>query len=102
MITFPAEGSQQTYQVMLVDKDGPRWSQPFAEPDEPFGEPEEAEALDIDGRVVERVTIYRTVVGDHDSATLLVPPAKRAWNSLRTVDGVSLPFSAPISVDPLR
>ena len=102
MLTFPAQDSQQNYHVMLVDKDGARWSQPFDQPEEPFGEPEEAEVLDIDGRVVERVNVFRTVVGDHDSATLLVPPAKRGWNAVRTADGVSLPFSAPISVDPPR
>ena len=102
MFVIPAESSQQSYRVLLTDKDGPRWSQPFAEPDEPFGEPEEADVLDIDGRVVERVTVYRTVVGDHEGATLLIPPAKRGWNAVRTADGVSLAFSAPISVDPPR
>jgi len=102
MLAFPAEGSQQSYHVMLVDRDGARWSQPFAQPEEPFGEPEDAEVLDIDGHVLDRVTVFRTVVGDHDSATLLIPPAKRGWNAVRTADGVSLPFSAPISVAPLR
>lgn len=102
MLELPGEGSQQTFHVMLVDKDGPRWSQPFSQPDAPFGEPEQAEVLDIDGNVVEHVTVFRTVVSDHDSATLLVPPAKRGWNAVRTADGVSLPFSAPISVDPPR
>jgi hypothetical protein len=102
MLTFPAEGSQQAYRVMLLDADGPRWSQPFAEPADPFGEPEEAEALDIDGNVVERVTVYRTRLSDHEGATVLAPQPKHGWNALRTLDGVSLAFGAPISVDPPR
>jgi hypothetical protein len=54
--------------------------------------------LDIDGRVVERIVVYRTLLGDHDGATLLVPPAKRGWNAVRTADGLSLSFAAPIAV----
>jgi hypothetical protein len=87
--------------VLLVDKNGPRWSQPFARPEEPFGQPEDADVLDIDNRVVERVTVYRTVIGDNDGATLLVPPAKQGWNAVRTNDGATLSFAAPISVPPM-
>lgn len=54
--------------------------------------------LDIDGQPIERVTVYRTLVGDGDASTILVPPAKRGWNAVRTLDGAMLPFSAPIAV----
>jgi hypothetical protein len=90
--------SAAQYNVLLVDADGPRWGQPFVRPEQPFGLPEDAEALDIDGRVVERITVYRTVLGDHDGATLLVPPARRGWNAVRTADGANLSFAAPITV----
>jgi hypothetical protein len=86
------------YHVLLVDSQGPRWSRPFPRAEEPFGLPEDAEALDIDGKVVERITVYRTLIGDHDGATLLVPPAKQGWNAVRTADGATLSFAAPISV----
>jgi hypothetical protein len=86
------------FNVLLVDAQGPRWSRPFTRPEAPFGQPEDAQALDIDGRVVERITVYRTLIGDNDGATLLVPPAKQGWNAVRTADGATLPFAAPISV----
>jgi hypothetical protein len=89
------------FNVLLLDTDGPRWSRPFQRAEEPFGQPEDAEALDIDGRVVERITVYRTVIGDNNGATLLVPPAKQGWNAVRTVDGAVLSFAAPISVPPM-
>lgn len=97
-LVIGVDPSAQQFHVLLVDADGPRWGRPFLQPAEPFGQPEQAEALDIDGRVVEQITVYRTVLGDHDGATLLVPPAKRGWNAVRTADGASLSFAAPISV----
>jgi hypothetical protein len=97
MIEFPATQDIQQYSVLLVDQAGPRWSQPFLEPEAPFGDAEQADVLDIDGRPIDRVTVYRTLVGDQGS-TILVPPAKRGWNAVRTSDGAMLPFSAPISV----
>jgi hypothetical protein len=89
------------FNVLLVDADGPRWSQPFVRSEVPFGSPEDAEALDIDGQVVKRITIYRTVLGDNTGATLLVPPAERGWNAVRTADGATLSFATPIVVPKL-
>lgn len=97
-LVLSTEPSAQQFNVLLVDAKGPRWGRPFSQPADAFGQPEEAEALDIDGRVVERITVYRTLLGDHDGATLLVPPAKLGWNAVRTADGASLSFAAPISV----
>ncbi|HET8939874.1 MAG TPA: M66 family metalloprotease [Polyangiales bacterium] len=97
-LVLSSESTAQQFNVLLVDANGPRWGRPFAQPSDAFGQPEEAEALDIDGRVVERIIVYRTVLGDHDGATLLVPPAKRGWNAVRTADGASLSFAAPISI----
>jgi hypothetical protein len=99
-VTFTLFGDAelQTYQVMLVDATGPRWSQPFSRPDEPFGEPEPAEVLDKAGQTIESVTVYRTWIGDHDGSTVLVPPAKQGWYALRTLDGNVLGFDAPVSV----
>jgi hypothetical protein len=97
MIEFPATEDIQQYSVLLVDEAGPRWSQPFLEPEPPFGDAEQADVLDIDGRPIDRITVYRTAMGEQGS-TILVPPAKKGWNALRTSDGSMLPFSAPISV----
>jgi hypothetical protein len=86
------------YQVMILDADGPRWSQPFVEPAEAFGAPEDADMLDIDGEVVERVTVYRTVIGDAAASTVLVPEPQPGWNAIKLHDALPLPFSAPITV----
>jgi hypothetical protein len=87
-----------SYRVVIVEKDGARWSQPFLEPAEPFGDPESADVLDIDGQLSERVTVYRTHLGDGDASIVLVPEPKRGWNAIKLSDAVALPFSAPISV----
>ncbi|MEY4582513.1 MAG: hypothetical protein RL701_7216, partial [Pseudomonadota bacterium] len=44
-LTFYANTNEQAYRVLLVDESGPRWSQPFTEPAEPFGDAEYADAL---------------------------------------------------------
>jgi hypothetical protein len=84
--------------VLIVEQAGARWSQPFLEPAEPFGDPESAEVLDIDGQVIEHVTVYRTQIGDGDASTVLVPEPKRGWNAIKVTDALALPFAAPISV----
>ncbi|MEY4580763.1 MAG: hypothetical protein RL701_5466, partial [Pseudomonadota bacterium] len=94
--------NEQAYRVLLVDESGPRWSQPFTEPAEPFGDAEYADALDIDGQVVESIQVYRTLLGDHPGSTILVPPPKQGWNAVRTADGMALAFSAPVAVEPLH
>ena len=86
------------YQVMIVDADGPRWSQPFVEPAEPYGAPEMADVLDIDGAVVEHITVYRTAIGDATASTVLVPEPKRGWNAIKLFDALPLPFTAPVTV----
>jgi hypothetical protein len=86
------------YQVLILDADGPRWSQPFVEPAEAFGAPENADVLDIDGDVVERVTVFRTVIGDAPASTVLVPEPQPGWNAIKLHDALPLPFSAPITV----
>jgi hypothetical protein len=88
----------QRYQVMLIDGRGPRWSRPFAKPDVPFGEPEEADVLDLDGQPIERVTVYRTEVSDGAGFTVIVPEAKAGWNALRLNDGSALAFATPVKV----
>jgi hypothetical protein len=98
MLTFGPPQDQDVYQVMLVDSDGPRWSQPFREADEPFGDAEPADVLDVDGQSITPVTVCRTTVGDQDGSTVLVPPPQRGWNSVRLRDGTNLAFSAPVTV----
>jgi hypothetical protein len=97
-LTLFGDGELQAYQVMLVDESGPRWSQPFPRPDEPFGEPEPAEVLDKAGQSIANITVYRTWIGDHDGSTVLVPPVQQGWYSVRTQDGNVLAFDAPVTV----
>jgi len=96
VITDPS--AIQRYRAMIVDTDGPRWSQPFTEPGEPFGTPEDADVLDIDGDLIEQVTVYRTQIGDSIGATVLVPEPGDGWSSIKLNDALPLSFSAPITV----
>jgi hypothetical protein len=86
------------YRVLIVEKDGARWSQPFVAPAAPYGDPESADVLDIDGNVVEHVTVYRTLIGDAEASTLLVPEPKQGWNAIKVRDALPLAFSAPVTV----
>ena len=86
------------YRALIVDADGPRWSQPFIEPGEPFGIPEEADVLDLDGQPIERITVYRTEIGDSIGAMVLVPEPSNGWHSIKLNDALPLAFTAPITV----
>jgi hypothetical protein len=89
----------QAYRVLLLDADGARWSQPFPEPDAPFGKAEEADVLDLDGVPIERVTVYRTAIGDNEgSYTLLVPEPQPGWASIKINDALPLSFAAPVAI----
>jgi hypothetical protein len=86
------------YRVLLVDSEGPRWSVPFDEAVEAYGEPEQAEILDISGVTIAEVTVYRTVLSEDDAATILVPPPEPDWAAVRVAGAQELPFSAPVTV----
>jgi hypothetical protein len=98
MLTIADPSTVQRYHVLLLTATGPRWSKPFPEPDEPFGEPEQADVLDIDGQPIDRVTVYRTRLSDGFGSTVLVPEPQAGWNAVRVAEGTSLAFSAPITV----
>jgi hypothetical protein len=84
--------------VMLVDAQGSRWSLPFTEPGEAFGESELAEVLDQNGELVDYATVYRTEISDIGAATVLVPPARPGWHYIRVQGAPPLAFSEPVSV----
>jgi hypothetical protein len=84
--------------VMLVDAQGSRWSLPFTEPGEAFGESELAEVLDQNGELLDYATVYRTEISDIGAATLLVPPAQPGWHYIRVQGAPPLAFSEPVSV----
>jgi hypothetical protein len=88
----------QRYNVLLKEPEGPTWSIPFPRSAPPHGTPESADVLDIDGNLLEQVTVYRTQIGDGDAASILVPEPQPGWNAIKVHDAVPLPFSAPVTV----
>ena len=98
MFEVPNPALLQQWQVLLVDKDGPQWSNAFPEPDMPYGTAEDADVLDIDGNPIERVTVYRTQIGDSDGASILVPEPKQGWHAIKVFDAIPHAFSAPVTI----
>lgn len=88
------------YRVLLLDDAGPRWSLPFDEPIEAYGEPEMAQVLDVDGNVITEVTVYRTRLSESDGSSILVPEPEPGWNAIQVAGAAPLAFSAPITVPP--
>jgi hypothetical protein len=86
------------YRVLIVDADGPRWSVPFDEAVEAYGDKELAEILDISGQVVAQVEVYRTTLSEGSASTILTPPPEAGWYSVRVADAPALPFEAPVTV----
>lgn len=86
------------YRVLIVDADGPRWSVPFDEPVESYGDKELAEILDMAGQVVAQVEVYRTTLSEAGASTILIPPPEPGWYSVRVADASPLPFEAPVTV----
>lgn len=95
-ITAPEQVGR--FEVMLIDAEGPRWSKPFREPAEAFGEPELAEVFDASGDLLDYATVYRTEVGDIGSWTVLVPEPQPGWEFIRVQGAPALSFSEPPSV----
>jgi hypothetical protein len=102
MLSFADPATIQAYRVLLLDEQGPRWSIPFPRPEEPFGTPEIADVLDVDNQPIERVTVYRTEIGDSRGFTILVPEPRAGWNAIKLNDALPLPFSAPVAISELR
>jgi hypothetical protein len=100
VIADPEAAAQinQRYNVLLNDPDGARWSLPFPEPAEPHGVPESADVLDLDGQLIDQVTVYRTQIGDSAGSSVLIPEVQPGWHAIKLVDALPLPFSAPIAV----
>lgn len=86
------------YRVLIVDADGPRWSVPFDEAIEAYGDREQADILDENGMVITQVEVYRTLLSDGDASTILVPPPEQGWVSVRVSGAPALPFAAPVTV----
>jgi hypothetical protein len=86
------------YRVLIVDPDGPRWSVPFDEPIEAYGEREQADILDANGMVIKQVEVYRSRLSESDASTILVPPPDPSWVSVRVSGAPALSFAAPVTV----
>lgn len=88
----------QRYSVLLNDQEGPRWSHPLPRPSAPHGLPESADVLDIDGNLLDQVTVYRTEIGDADASSILIPESQPGWHAIKIHDALPLPFTAPVTV----
>jgi hypothetical protein len=86
------------FQVMLVDAEGPRWSLPFKQPAEAYGEPELAEVLGADGELVDYTTVYRTEISHQGGSIVLVPPPAADWHFIALQGAPPLSFFEPTSV----
>lgn len=82
----------QAYRVILLDAEGTQWSTPFPKPDAPYGTPEDADVLDANGQLVERVTVYRTTIADNYGFTILVPPPRAGWHAIQLRDASPIEF----------
>jgi hypothetical protein len=86
------------WQVVLIDAGGPRWSLPFTEPAEAYGEPELAEIFGAQGQLIDYATVYRTEISDGGGAIVLVPPPQPDWQFVGVQGIAPLSFSEPSSV----
>jgi hypothetical protein len=86
------------WRVLIVDGKGARWSVPFDEPGESYGEKELAEILDTNGQVITQVEVFRTSLSEDSGATILIPPPEPGWYSVRVSGTSALPFDAPVTV----
>jgi len=86
------------YRVLLVDAEGPRWSVPFDDQAEAFGESELAEILDESGTVITMVEVFRTTLSEDSGATILIPPPEPGWYAVRVSGAPALAFDAPVTV----
>jgi hypothetical protein len=87
-----------TWQVMLLDSTGSRWSLPFHGARPAYGKAELAEVLDDAGQLLDYATVYRTEISDIGSASVLVPEPRPGWTYIRVQGAPPLAFSEPISV----
>lgn len=86
------------YQVMIVDAEGPRWSVPFDDPAQAYGESELAEILDTNGQVISVVEVFRTTLSEDSGSIILIPPPEPGWYAVRVEGAAALPFDAPVTV----
>jgi hypothetical protein len=86
------------YRVLLVDADGPRWSEPISDPIAAFGAPEMADVFDVYGQPLEPITVYRTRLSENGASTILVPEPDPTWATLQVQGAAAISFDAPISL----
>jgi hypothetical protein len=86
------------YRVLIVDGDGPRWSQPLSEPVAAYGEPELADVLNIDDQPITQVIVYRSQLSENAASTVLVPEPEADWSAIRVAGAMPLSFAAPVTV----
>ena len=90
-LSVPAD-QVHPWRVALLDAGRARWGIPIRDPQLPMGQPEEAQILDANSRVMATTTVYRTEVSDVDAFSVLVPEPEPGWASVRIAGAAALPF----------
>ncbi len=79
--TRPLAGEPR--QVLLLGEgDSAQWGQPASESEGPAGHPVTAQVLNAGGKVIDRVTVYRTDYGHGQGASLELPVPRAGWVAL--------------------
>ncbi len=92
---FALRAGFRGFRTLLTSADGASWGHRLASDAAPEGEPETAEALDEQGVVVAKVTVWKTAHGHGDGASYDVPAPAAGWAALRIAGHASLRFAAP-------
>jgi hypothetical protein len=72
-----------SWRVALLDSTrAPVWGHPIPGPAAAVGDEELAEVLDANGVVIERVSVYRTLISDLDASSVQVPEPKPGWHAI--------------------
>lgn len=76
-----------TWEVIVTSTFGSNWGVPPSRPVAPTGTPEAAQVIDKAGNEIAQVTVYRSVMGHLNGASIMVPSAEPGWHAI-VVDGV--------------
>jgi hypothetical protein len=80
-------GTGEPRQVLLVGEgEAVQWGHPASGAEAPAGQPVMAQVLDSRGKIIDRVTVYRTDYGHGQGASLELPTPRPGWAALALVN----------------